>query len=233
MSSNQFSSNLVVCDSDTMRCRPPKDFEPVASQGPQPCAPGYASFNFGTLTDGGQDLLCVEGCSQNTDCSLAYTTCTLTHGSLTVYASDGGTFTSPGYCSYNQCGPTVSANQQYYGPCNAVGTNDGTCQPFPGGGGYTGLCFRTGTAATGQSCKQYPTSSADLCSGDGLCASFGQPPDPCQPVQTAECLPTCNVNSGVSGPTTPACPLIGASQTVCNALQGDPANNVLEAGLCY
>jgi hypothetical protein len=111
---------------------------------------------------------------------------------------------------------------------------DGTCMPFTNNaGGYYGVCFRNGTIPNTGVCGALLGQAATACVAGDLCIPFSQPVNPCNPQQTTACLPACNGNSPMSGPTTPACPNFFGTQTTCQLFTGDPADNPLQSGVCY
>ncbi len=218
----------VVCDSSTLNCRFAQDLEAPdqyggADGGAPQCAPGYDSLPTNLWWDGGPPPTCAQPCNINSDCTADFTIC----------APSGG---SGNHCTYNLCGPDVNPNGrvQYYGPCNSVGIGDGTCQPFPNSmNGYYGMCFRNGNINSTGACGALLGQASSACVAGDLCIPLGQPVDPCQGLQNTACLPSCNANSGVAGPTTPPCPNFFGQQTSCQTITGDPVGTDLEAGICY
>ena len=120
---------------------------------------------------------CLQPCSSSGDCHTLATTC----GSPPI---DGGS----NVCNPNRC-------QNPYQPCDAVGSGDGTCVPFPLG---ESLCFQGGSAPLGNPCGFSRTAgSGELCQVGSVCLAPPGSPS-CVPPSSGMCATLCD--SSGSGP---------------------------------
>jgi hypothetical protein len=161
------------------------------------------------VTDPNFGQTCETPCQATSDCPTAYTSC------------------QSNLCQYDYCAasPNGSAPGQYDGPCNAAGTNDGTCLPYEYQPNSTdivpiGLCSQAGDAGTGAACTE--ARGAPLCAVGGICLE--------EPNGNSACFVTCNptLDAGVCGGSPNACLSFDQS----NAAAGYCGPCVATAGSC-
>jgi hypothetical protein len=169
--------------------------QPIAGSSAEPvCVPG--------LTIGGvAGDYCVQACATSSDCVDPVDDCL-------ADPAGGGSFCA----QWDAC----QANQ-FFGPCNAAGTNDGLCYPLDFGSGALGFCIQTTPdgGAAGDRCLYNLEGSRQeggLCDGKDICSLLGL------------CEPICN--AGTSG--TPGCPAGQHCFPFLNGLDDQP----VEMGFC-
>jgi len=123
--------------------------------------------------DGGQIGICRRRCNTTADCPIPDTSC------------------QSGVCQVNLCGGD-GGNGVLNGPCDALGTGDGTCVPHSlglntGPNGVSGHCVQNGCAT--QSCRldAHRTDGYALCAPGFACV--GQAPYP------GNCYQLCNIDA--------------------------------------
>ncbi len=105
--------------------------------------------------------LCVQTCTQSSDCDDNSTTC----------QAGTGIGATVSVCLSDFCGPGSSpANgSAYLGACTNLVSNDGLCEPISGGS-QPGVCVQQGTVAAGQVCDFTRSSNlATQCGFDSDC----------------------------------------------------------------
>lgn len=207
----------------TGTCQLPVEFEGCsASVGCQQSPVKYDCYYFPAQGNQPASYTCLQPCSAPTDCNTISNSC--------VKFSKGDT---TGHCYFNVCGPGSAAivgtanGNAFYAPCNAAGTNDGTCLPFQFAPpvNIAGLCYAGGTAAAGSACTtdRPPASSGvttALCAQGNacvasLCATTPTDQGFCEP----ECGAVATADAGAATDAGPGC----ASADTCvgiGALQG-------------
>lgn len=160
-----------VCDASNQVCRQPQLFESCAPGGPY-CEPfpdsnlSTSCLNLSTLGDGD---LCLEPCSETSDCADPLTNCYVAAETIV-----GG-----GFCNANQCASN-------FAKCAAQGAADGLCEPQ---GPLYSFCHQEsldGGGAVGQGCDFYDNRQrGEFCTFPNICNS-------------GICAPSCNAGtSGV------------------------------------
>jgi hypothetical protein len=153
----------LTCDLNFYVCRNPGFFDP--------CLPGGPACNAigGTNTDNlvcvsyaplqGVPPLCLEPCQTNADCISPVQSCQTTNAGNFCFANSN---------------PACS---NYFGTCNAGGTNDGICFEITSGGSAFSACYQAtldgggpGTACDVNASRQNPDfcDTSDICLG-GIC----------------------------------------------------------------
>ena len=217
----------VVCDSNTLRCRQPRDLEPwfgnaLSFEGT--CSAGYEGVSF--LPDGG-DIRCVQDCSAGSVCNATWAACDPT----ALLLADGG---STGGCFANRCGVLPDAGfdlSASWTTCDAGGAA-GRCQPLPSDNGdYLGYCLRYGSQTKGESCngflgdvnRQQNCTQTEMCLNTGFAPGGTYADGGAIPVGT--CFAVCNAGSG--GPTKNC-----SGAETCTPYATDPASSPEQAGTC-
>lgn len=176
------------------------------------CQAPYGCVDTSSFLKGG-GLQCLQTCTASTDC-------------LSIFDACEEVSKTAAYCLTNICGPESMAlsgqanGTAYLAPCNAVGTNDGTCLPAfftnPADGGplLGGVCTPNGPAAAGQPCSADRTADAgqpELCAANTTCIGNGT---------ESECFPNCATDENACGGS--PC----AAGSACLPLEG------LDMGVC-
>ena len=197
-----------VCDNGTCQPGPYGDCSKLA------CASGTDCLTF--TTSQGTAKLCLQSCSATSDCADPTTICDTGSGDAAL-----------NHCVQNLCGPGLPSGSQgpvwagsgtFSGPCNAAGTNDGTCWgPVDQISSFqVGLCFANGTVPAGGACD--------------ATASYGQPDKLCNggiclpssaTSTTGTCVDFCTIADGKS------CANLNGKPTACWPAPGNEL-----AGLC-
>ena len=123
---NSGGSGSSTGGSSTGGCGGGNEFAPCQTE--QDCSCGLVCVNNNL-----GESACEHLCQNSAQCPTLYTVC------------------SGISCTYDLCGASLGgpANGTLDGPCNAQGTNDGTCAPLPpDGGSQFGLCFQGGGATS-------------------------------------------------------------------------------------
>ncbi|MFN7130752.1 MAG: hypothetical protein ACK4N5_01640 [Myxococcales bacterium] len=205
----------MVCEFDRT-ASPRKATKCTAPREGQPCiqSVGCATIPGVTLecrNVGGRDV-CTRSCTSAADCPGATDTC--------------GT---NGFCELNFCArnPDGSLDRsKLLGPCNAVGTNDGTCIPQVINGREVGVCHQSGSAATGEECAPsgLRTAPDKLCGVGSVCEAVQADANG---VVRGLCHPLCNAATGATANPVKPC----ASGTRCRQIvSGQTATRV---GACH
>lgn len=209
----------LVCDLGTQVCRDPIIFETCAPGGP-PCEPYPQSTAAIQCVDvPGNGGLCLQACSQTSDCINATTNC------FTGYAAQMG----GGFCNGNQCSTDFSR-------CPAQGVSDGICEPQ--GAGYKFCQQESADGGTaGQACDLYNNRQRgqfcafpNICPA-GICApvcNAGTTGVPACPAGTV-CLPALGMSSDPSdlGICSVACDFTALDGGGCTPVAGGPPQKCL------
>jgi hypothetical protein len=153
----------LYCDPTNDVCRNPGQFEPCLPGGPS-CNPvaGSNTDNQVCASQAPQDgspPVCLQTCQTNADCLWAWASC---------QATSGGNF------CFSNANPDCT---DYFGTCNAAGTNDGICVLISVGTQSFASCYQAtlsgggpGTACGINATRENPSfcDTSDFCMG-GIC----------------------------------------------------------------
>jgi len=182
-----------VCDAFLQTCRQPLIYEP--------CVPGGPKCQ-GVQNSTVDDLACITRTNNNGNYSICLQPCRMTSDCIRGSTSCARVGNQGFACFGNYDGCT-----NYFGACNATGTNDGTCTPTKLSTGVVGECIQADVDA-GTTCSvNRNRQNGGFCAVGEACVS-------------GLCQPSCN--AGVSG--TPAC---SSSSATCASFgsTGDTVDN--------
>jgi len=171
-------TNPSLCIPDGLFCDPLNQECEVPTTG-EPClpTPGCQGTGVSCLEEAvGGGYICAIACTTTADCTQLNASC------------QQSTQLKGKTCQPNQC-------SNYFGSCNAAGTNDGTCEVISFGDlfscnipGGCGLCVQGGSDPDGQSCDQTRGTGSDMCQTGSTCSG--------KPGGNTMCAPLCSPYNG-------------------------------------